>query len=556
MLEETVSLLAAEIALVAVAVLIYVAGAFLEAQGRWRWIALAGLALAAAMLGPRSAAANAPLWADPLADYVRWLALAAGALFVLLAWRPLASGDTPEFLGSLLLLVAGLMLVAGARDLVLLFVGLELVSIPTYIILYVARRDAASQEAATKYFYLSILASAMLLYGFSFLYGAAGSMDLGVIRQRLAAAGPSDGFLPFAKMAMVLVFAGLGFRIAAVPFHFYAPDVFQGTTNANAGLLSVAPKIAGFVALVRVVAVAMPEVQSYAWPVAVVLAVLTMTLGNVLALWQDNLRRLLAYSSIAHAGYMLVGLAVVLAPRMPAGPQAGMAPAGGPGELWDGGGALLFYLVVYAAATIGTFAVLAALGNDQREVESVEELAGLAWTGGPVRPVAAWLLGLFMLSLAGIPPLAGFWGKLAVFASALSVGGMEASARPWYVGLAVIGVLNAAIAAAYYLRVAGAIFFRLPLGTPGVKEGARGTVLAAVLCAALVLFVGLYPGPWIRQANRAAPRNAAPVRVAAGADKTGPTSNRRAATMDHGGGEDIPPGARPPVAALPDTPAR
>ena len=499
MLTATLYLLAPEIVLVAVAVSIYLAGAFVPSPLAWRWIALGGVVLAGACLLQSPASSlqphpDVPLQMDPLSGYVRWLTLLSGMLLVLLAWRTLAGSDTPEYLGSLLLIVAGVMLAAEAKDLVLLFVALELVSIPTYILLYLGRRDAASQEAAAKYFYLSILASAALLYGFSFLYGAAGSMDLREIRTRLMESAGEDpnGFLPLAAVGLVLVFGGLGFRIAAVPFHFYAPDVYQGTTHANAAILSVAPKIAGLIALVRVVGIALAGVHSIAWPIAVVLAVLTMTLGNVLALWQNNIRRLLAYSSIAHAGYMLIGLAVLMAPRI------------GPEGQWTGLEALLFYLATYAVATIGAFAALAYLGPQRGEIDGVEELAGLAWTGGPVRPVLAWLIALFMLSLAGIPPLFGFWGKLAVFAGALSLGRLESGVHPWFVALAVIGVINSAIAAAYYLRIVATMFFRLPLGTPPTRPDAGGTLTAAVGCAALVVVLGLFPGLWLGQAEKAA----------------------------------------------------
>ena len=499
MLSATLYLLAPEIVLVAVAVSIYLAGAFIPSRLAWRWIALGGVVLAGVCLlrtpvSGLQTQPDVPLQIDPLAGHVRWLTLACGMLLVLLAWRTLVGSNTPEYLGSLLLIVAGVMLTAAAKDLVLLFVALELVSIPTYILLYLGRRDAASQEAAAKYFYLSILASAALLYGFSFLYGAAGSMDLGEIRARLleSAGKDPDDFLPLAAVGLVLVFAGLGFRIAAVPFHFYAPDVYQGTTHANAAILSVAPKIAGLIALVRVVGIGLIGVHAIAWPIVVVLAALTMTLGNVLALWQNNIRRLLAYSSIAHAGYMLIGLAVLMAPRIDREGQ------------WTGLEALLFYLAAYAVATIGAFAALAYLGPQRGEIDGVEELAGLAWTGGPVRPVLAWLIALFMLSLAGIPPLFGFWGKLAVFASALSLGRLESGVQPWFVALAVIGVINSAIAAAYYLRIVATMFFRLPLGTPPTRPDAGGTLAAAVGCAALVVFLGLFPGVWLGQAERAA----------------------------------------------------
>ena len=495
MLTETFSLLAPEIMLVATAVAIYMAGVFVSSAGLWRWIALLAIAAAAVGLALTPSAfvpMDLPLTVDTLGGYLRWLALGAGVLLLGVAWRPLTGPGTSEYVGSLLLAIAGTMLVASARDLVLLFVALEMVSIPTYILLYLGRRNTASQEAAVKYFYLSILSSAILLYGFSFLYGAAGSMDLETIRASLASySGEPGGGETLAKIALGLILAGLGFRIAAVPFHFYAPDVYQGTTHGNAALLSVLPKIVGFAALVRVVAVAMSGTQSYAWPILMVIAALTMTLGNVLALWQNNVRRLLAYSSIAHAGYLLIGLTVAL------------IPGAASGAFGVGVAAMLFYLLVYALATIGAFAVLAIFSRGDAQLENVDELAGLAWSGGPVRPMMAWLLAIFMLSLTGIPPLAGFWGKLALFAGALGAGGPEiGETRSWLTALAVVGVVNSAISAAYYLRVVATMFFRMPPAAPSVAAHSGGAGLTAVVCAVLSLFViGFYPGPWMGWAD-------------------------------------------------------
>jgi NADH-quinone oxidoreductase subunit N len=491
----TVLLLIPEIALVAVAVAIYIAGAFGRSREVWSWIALGGIAAAATALAlAPETGTGGPVEADALSFYVRWLVLGIGALLVVMTSRPLDTPGIPEYVGSLLLTIAGVMLAAGSGELILMFLGLELVSIPTYILLYLGRRDEPSQEAAAKYFYLSILASAMLLYGFSFLYGATGSTQLAEIGDRLLDAGNrGTGTVGFVRIALMLILAGLGFKIAAVPFHFYAPDVYQGTTHANAGLLSVVPKAAGLVALIRIVAVAMPSVGPDAWRVVAGLAVATMTLGNVMALWQQNLRRLLAYSSIAHAGYMLIGLSVYL------------ATGSNTNVTWDGIAALLLYLLVYAVATVGTFAALSCLGRGPKQIESVEQLAGLAWTGGRIRPLLAWSLALFMFSLAGIPPLAGFWGKLALFASALGVEGEEPGVRTWFVALAVIGVTNAAVAAAYYLRVVGVMFFRFPLGVPRIKERSGGAIAVAALCGFLAIVIGLSPGIWIRDANRAAP---------------------------------------------------
>jgi NADH-quinone oxidoreductase subunit N len=238
-----------------------------------------------------------------------------------------------------------------------------------------------------------------------------------------------------------------------------------------------------------------------------VISVATMNFGNVVALWQDDLRRLLAYSAVAHAGYLLIGLSV------------GLAGGDAPGS-WNGLGALWFYFVVYAAATIGAFAVLKHLGRSDRMIEGVEELAGL----GRTYPLTAVVMEICLFSLAGVPPLAGFWGKLLLFGSALNQGTVVAqgSMRWWFLGLAIAGVLNAAVAAAYYLRVVAAMYFRTPLATPRA-EGGAGAWCAAVVCAVLVVGIGVYPGPWMSAANRAAA-----VKTSASGQKHGTVCERQA----------------------------
>jgi NADH-quinone oxidoreductase subunit N len=290
--------------------------------------------------------------------------------------------------------------------------------------------------------------------------------------------------LALAPLALVLVVAGLGFKLAIAPLQFYAPDVYQGTTNLNAGLLAVAPKLAGVAGLVRLALVAMPAAADFGWQLALVLAVLTMTIGNVCALWQRNIRRLMAYSSIAHGGYLLIGLAA--------------AAVGGPLE--GGIAAMLVYVAVYAVATMGTFTGLAYLGSIRREVNSVEELAGLARS----QPAVAAAIALFMFSLAGIPPLAGFWGKLTLFGSAIEVAAAPADGNLplWFAGLAVIGVLNAAVAAAYYLRIVAVMYFQ-PAAAPAPNSGGYGSLAATMLCAALVVLLGALPGPVIDSASEA-----------------------------------------------------
>jgi NADH-quinone oxidoreductase subunit N len=500
---ETVYLLLPEIVLLLAATAIYVAGAFLPSRGGWSWLAAAAIVVAGVALvrqepvralpAPEgTVAVSDTLTVDAFSYAVRWSVLGVGLLFVMLSSRATQQREASEFMGSLVLILAGLMLVALAGDLVLLFVGLELISIPTYVLLFLGRGKQIL-ESGTKYFFLSVLASAMLLYGFSFLYGAAGSTELSAIYAKLAAAGADPaGTAAFAALALVLIFAGLGFRLAAVPFHFYAPDVYQGTTNPNAGLLAIVPKIAALVAIVRVATVAMPGLERLGWQLSLALAMITMTLGNVLALWQHNVRRLMAYSSIAHAGYILIGLAV------------GFAVAGGATAAYsfDGTGAALFYLLVYSAATLGTFAALAYLGGERDQVNTLEELAGLARS----HPKTAAALAIFMFSLTGLPPLAGFWGKFTLFTGALGVDARnpgDSSLWPWFLALAVVGALNAAIAAAYYLRIVGVMYFRSAASPPAAQGGA-GAAWAMAICAALVIGIGCLPGRLVDEANRAA----------------------------------------------------
>jgi len=507
---DTIKLLAPEIVLIGIATLIYLAGAFARPGFRPLGFALAGLFgagiallatrdLSPGMLAyPPETLQSGPLIVDLFGHTARWGILIAGALLVLLADRPREERQAAEYTGSVLLIIAGLMLAATANDLVLLFMGLELVSIPTYVVLYLGKRGPLAQEATTKYFFLSVVSSAILLYGFSFLYGLGGSTRLDVIaaalREQYAAAGSLG---PFASVALVLIFAALAFRLAAVPFHFYAPDVFQGTSNANAGLLSTLPKVAGLLVLIRLLLGGMPGMESLAWKIALVVSVLTMTLGNVVALWQSNIRRLLAYSSIAHAGYMLIGLSVGLA-------QVALAPTAEPQEAIgvNGIGTALFYLAVYAAATLGTFAALAYLSTERKSVDDLEELAGLSQT----HPFIAGAIAVFMFSLAGIPPLAGFWGKFALFSGTIDlgapVGGEWTELQKWFLALAIIGVANAAIAAAYYLRVVATMYFRspataaapVPADSPAGAHREPEPALATALALVLVIAMGIFPG--------------------------------------------------------------
>ena len=336
-----------------------------------------------------------------------------------------------EFFGCLLMMNAGAMLVAAANDVVFLFVGLELVSIPTYLLLYLSRRTPATQEAATKYFYLSIFASGLLLYGLAFLYGGTG---IGNLKTMAFLGDRLDNFpnTQLSLIAIVFVMAGLCFRVTAVPLHFYAPDVYQGSPAVVAAVLSWLPKAVGFLAIIRALT-AVFSVSAALVEKAVILcwiiAAATMILGNFVALLQEDLKRLLAYSSIAHAGYLMIGVAVAFANGQHGTP------------LYHGTEGIAFYLVAYALMTLGTFGVIIALKIGDRPVESVRQLAGLGWS----HPWAGAALAVCLLSLSGIPPLLGFWAKFEIFTSALAARGVDES---WsFLVLAILGVLNAAVGA-------------------------------------------------------------------------------------------------------------
>jgi NADH-quinone oxidoreductase subunit N len=503
-LKDWVPLVLPEILLVAAACVLFLGGTFRTGRHLWGGVTLATLAVAALVAGltPRPADPSpaqlyaAPILLDNLALLVKGLSLAGGAVLVLFAWDEVPEKQAAEYYACLLVIVAGTSLTGMANELITLFLALEMTSIPTYILLYLPRRDNAAQEASMKYFLLSVFSSALMLFGFSYLYGLGGTTNIAALARALGTVG--SGTLPAAALvALVMIVAGLGFRIAAVPFHFYAPDVYQGTTAGLAALLAFFPKVAGFVALVRVLGFA-PEhgllealmlgqakvypglllgsqVSTLFW----ILAAVTMTLGNVLALLQDNLKRLLAYSSVAHAGYMLIGLAVA--------PYLRDVDAPGGVE------AILFYLASYGAMTIGAFAVISYLNTPQRPIETVDDLAGLSRS----HPGMALLMMVFLFSLIGIPLTGGFAGKFLLFWGAMSVpvdlgdpSTLE-HARLFRI-LALIGVLNAAIGAWYYLRIVAVMYLRNPLRP---AEGRRRwpTLTAIGICAVLTIALGVPP---------------------------------------------------------------
>lgn len=490
---RTMAILAPELVLLLAAMALMTLSAFIRRSTRW-WCTAAFVAIVAALLalawntGKETDLYTSAALNDALSYWARALVLLSGLLILGMAHDEPPDERAGEFFGALLMMNAGTMLVAAANDIVFLFVGLELVSIPTYLILYLSRRTPTTQEAATKYFYLSIFASALLLYGLAFLYGSTGLSNLKAIAY-LCSRPVNMPNVQLGLIAVVFVMAGLCFRVAAVPLHFYAPDVYQGSPTVIAAILSWLPKAVGFLAMIRaltsVFSQASSELVQQATMLSWIIAAATMILGNFVALLQENLKRLLAYSSIAHAGYLMVGVTAAFAIG-----QHGT-------ELYHGAEGIFFYLVAYSLMTLGAFAVIIALRIGDRPVESVRQLAGLGWT----RPWPALALSICLLSLSGIPPLIGFWGKFEIFASALSAQGMDSS---WsLLVLAIIGVLSSAVGAYYYLRIVVLMYLSPAQGEVQVRGGwPLASTIAA--CAGLTVVLGLFWGAVAGTAREAA----------------------------------------------------
>ncbi|MGE3819363.1 MAG: NADH-quinone oxidoreductase subunit N [Isosphaeraceae bacterium] len=490
-------LLAPEILLLLSATTIMTLGAFVQAPRRvWCAIAVFASTLALGLLAVSGSSEFSPatysavVLNDRFAFFARLLILLSGFILFSLAHDQTEDSRAPEFFGSLLFVIAGAMIVSSANELVLLFVGLELVSIPTYILLYLPRRGEETLESATKYFFLSIFSSALLLFGMAYFYGLTGVSNLRAIAD-LSGRAVGVPFPGMALLAVLFMMAGLGFRVAAVPFHFYAPDVYQGSPAVLAALLSWVPKAVGFVVMLRtltpLVSASAPSeaLADQASLLAAIISMITMTLGNTVALSQNNLKRLLAYSSIAHAGYLMIGIAVGFNTR------PGQTP------VYFAGEAILFYLSAYALMTLGIFGVIILLNSDDRPVENVEDLSGLSQS----HPFWALTLAFCLFSLAGIPPFLGFLGKFELFVAAFYAAG-DGGRLLWW--LAVVGILNSAIGAYYYLRILVVMYLQAPKGRPLQVTPAWPTALAVVACSVLSLALGLLPGPLIRATHLAA----------------------------------------------------
>ena len=366
--------------------------------------------------------------------------------------------ESGEFYILVLFAAAGMVIMAGANDLIVVFLGLETMSLALYVLAGFFRTEIQAGEASMKYFLLGAFASGFFLYGIALIYGATASTNLDKIGAAVKAGAGRD---PLLLIGFALLLVGFGFKISAVPFHMWTADVYEGAPTSVTAFIASGSKAAAFAALLRLLLESLRPLQGeWTW-LFWVLAVLSMTLGNVVAIAQQNLKRMLAYSSIAHVGYMLVGIV-----------------AGG----GLGGGSVLFYLLVYTFTIAGAFGIILLLERSGEEAVGIGDTAGLATR----HPLAALALALFLLSLVGIPPTAGFVGKFYLFGAAV---------RSGYVWLAVIGVLNSSAAAYYYLRIIVNMYMREPEGPPAVIMPSFAGALAVAVALWGVIQLGLFPAP-------------------------------------------------------------
>jgi NADH-quinone oxidoreductase subunit N len=458
----------------ATAVLTLIADLWMEGPDREAlgWIGLLGLLVAAVTVIPLwnthlSTFSNAVV-IDRYGLFFTLLFCVASGLTLLMSMSYLELTDirTGDYYSLILFSTVGMVLMATATDLIVIFLGLEVMSIAVYVLAGICRGELRSNEAALKYFLLGAFATGFLLFGIALLYGATGSTTLSSIAAYIAKAGPQEKMLVLAGMALLLV--GFGFKVAAAPFHVWTPDVYEGSPTAVTALMAVGVKAAGFAAFARVFMHTLTLLSADWSGVLWVLAVLTMTIGNVTAILQRNIKRMLAYSSIAHAGYLLVGMV-----------------AGGE----YGGTAVLFYLIAYTLMTLGAFAVVIALGRRGAPNENLDDYAGVGFR----YPFLGLAMIIFMLSLAGVPPLVGFIGKFYIFSAAVRAG---------YVGLAVIGVLNSVVSVYYYVGVLVRMYMVegvLEIPVPSSRPYLFATILLTI---AGTILVGLFPGPLFELARQ------------------------------------------------------
>lgn len=407
---------------------------------------------------------------DNFATFFKMIFLVAAGLAVLISdqYMEREGCNHGELYPLILFTVVGMMLMASGTDLMTIFLGLEVMSVSLYVLAGFNRDSIKSNEAGLKYFLLGAFSTGFLLYGMALIYGATGTTRIAKIAAQVYQMSlPSANIMLLAGMLLMLT--GFAFKIAAAPFHMWTPDVYEGAPTPMTAFMSAGPKAAGFAAALRIFLVALPTMQVEWSQLLWVLAVLTMTVGNITALRQDNIKRMLAYSSIAHAGYALVGFV--------AGNGVGVA-------------GILFYMLSYAFMNIGAFAIIVLIGKKGEANGTVMDFAGLGFK----RPVLAVAMSLFLFSLAGMPPTAGFIGKFYLFSGAIQQG---------YIWLAIIGVLNSAASVYYYLRVMVYMYMKEPTEEFDWAQASAPLTLSLVISAAGTLIPGVVPSVILQFAQQA-----------------------------------------------------
>ncbi|MCD6290877.1 MAG: NADH-quinone oxidoreductase subunit N [Anaerolineae bacterium] len=483
---ETFLYLSPELTLLLVAALVFVLDLVWrrdpDRAHRWLpWVAMGGLAVAliitvALMARNPSAHIATMMVIDPMSLFFVAIAI-VGAMLVILSALDYIPARTPyvsEFYALVVVAVLAIAIIVSANDLILIYLGMEFLSITSYILVGFLKRNRGSVEGALKYFLYGAAASAVMLYGMSFLYGATGATDLEAIA-RVFSGGLTGDLALMGFPAIALLMVGFGFKASLVPFHQWAPDAYEGAPTPVTAFLATASKAAGFAIIARVLLVGLPMFQEKEWvPILMGLSILTMTLGNLVAIQQRDMKRLLAYSSIAQAGYILIGLVAI-----------------GRDVAFGGLSGLLVYLFAYLFTNIGAFVVVIA-------VENATGATDLPAYAGLIRrsPLLASMLLLFLLSLAGIPPTGGFLGKFLVFGAAI---------RAHFLTLAIIAIINSVIAAFYYLNVVRYMFFVQP------PDGGRKAIavtpairVALWVCAAMTLLIGVCAQPFVTWAAHSA----------------------------------------------------
>ncbi len=407
---------------------------------------------------------------DSFAIYLKLVIIVATAIVILISSRYLEIEESNygEYYALLLFSAVGMMLLASGTDLIVLFLALEVMALAEYVLTGFLRGSRRSNEAAVKFFLLGAFSSGLLIYGMSLLYGLGGSTKIAAIAAHLAERPTPD---PLAWIAMITLLAGLFFKIAAVPFHQWTPDAYEGAPTSITAFISVGPKVASFAILLRLLFSCLGPLTAEWRALMIGVAVATMTLGNLAAITQTNVKRFFGYSTIAHVGYLLLGV-IAAADGNPTGLQA-----------------VLIYLLIYAFMNLGAFAVIIVLRRKDLIGDEIDDLAGLIFRA----PGAAILMLIFLLSLAGIPPTAGFIGKYFIFLSLI---------QTHHYGLAVLAVGYAVVALYYYFRLVAVMFMKkapdaIPLAT------SRGQRLALAITGLLTLAIGIYPEPFINLAVRA-----------------------------------------------------